>query len=66
MKVLRPDTCDPIGDYDDLYDKCGYETERCGYETERCGHANLSDISSQLLGKSRHVFKRIDRGVQLA
>lgn len=59
MKVSRPDTCDPIGDYDDLYDKCGYETERCG-------HANLSDISSELLGKSRHVFKRIDRGGQLA
>ena len=55
MKVLRPDTCDPIGDYDDLYDKCGYEPERCG-------HANLSDISSKLLGESRHVFKRIDRG----
>lgn len=55
MKVLRPDTCDPIGDYDALYDKCGYETERCG-------HASPSDIASQLLGEYYYVFKWIDCG----
>lgn len=56
MKVLRLDTCDPIGDYDARFDKCGYETERCS-------HAGPSDIASQLLGDYCHAFKLIDCGV---
>lgn len=56
MKILRPDTCDPIGDYDALYDQWGYETERCS-------HAGPSDIAAQLLGDYCYVFKWIDCGV---